>query len=393
MPIDPAEPPLIVDGHVHITNRVYWEGLDPWQPQPFGFDYARARAAGVKVIVENVGTYGYANFNYTPKHVLRLIEAFHRTAEEHRDVMGVALSGADARRLAAEGKMAVFLGVEGGFDHDGDPDVLRALYRLGLRVVQFSTQTCFNAFADAEIGGPPAWHGINDRGRDLVAVMNELGILIDITHATPVAQAQLIAASEAPVVASHVALSAVSGPGPGTGMLSDEILQALAAKGGIVGIIGAATAISPGYRRWMGDHPEEAAGHGAAVAGLVNFVSPMSRAPLDHGEFGAWLDESMRSRHLAAFATRPGDHDSQSAGPAPAPDEWAAHVAHVSAIAGPDHVGIGLDLAAAHHPNVIDNASGYPALVAALRRITSEENVHKVAGENWLRVLDSVQAS
>jgi membrane dipeptidase len=199
-----AELPLIIDGHVHITNRVYWEGLNPWQPQPFGFDYARVKAAGVNVIIENLGTYGYANFNYTPKQVLRLIETFHRTIEDHQDVMGLALTGADARRLAAAGRMAVFLGVEAGFDHEGDPNVLRALYRLGLRVVQFSTQTCWNAFADAEVGGPGAWHGINDRGRDLVALMNDLGILIDITHATPAAQAQIITASAAPVVASHV---------------------------------------------------------------------------------------------------------------------------------------------------------------------------------------------
>lgn len=386
-----TELPLITDGHVHITNRVYWEGLDPWQPQPFGFDYARAKAAGVKVIIENLGTYGYANFNYAPKQALRLIEAFHRTAEEHQDVMGVALSAADARRLVADGRMAVFLGVEAGFDHEGDPDVLRALYRLGLRVVQFSTQTCHNAFADAEVGGPPVWNGINDRGRALVALMNELGILIDVTHATATAQAQIISASQAPVVASHIALSAVSGgPGPGTGLLSDQVLEALAANGGMVGIIGAASRISPRYRDWMAGHPEDAVRHAAPAAGLASFVSPMQRATLDHGEFGAWLDESMRARHLAAFARLPDDDHGQAAGPAPTAEEWASHVAHVIDVAGPGHVGIGLDLAAAHHPNVIGNASGYPGLITALRRITSEENVRKVAGENWLRVLGAV---
>lgn len=199
-----------MDGHVHITNRVYWEGLDPWQPQPFGFDYARAKSAGVGVVIENVGTYGYANFNYTPKQTLRLIEAFHRTLEQHDDVMGLALTAADARRLAAEGRLAVFLGIESGFDHEGDPDVLRALHRLGLRVVQFATQSCYNSFADAEAGGPPTWHGLNGHGRALVATMNELGILIDITHGTPQTQAQLIAASQASVVASHIGLEAVS---------------------------------------------------------------------------------------------------------------------------------------------------------------------------------------
>jgi membrane dipeptidase len=195
-----TDTPLIVDGHVHITNRVCWESLDPWQPQPYGFDYAQANATGVRAIIENLGPYGYANYNYTPKQTLRLIEVFHRSIEEHADRVALALSGADARRIIDSGRMAVFLGIEAGFDHEGDPDVLRALYRLGLRCVQFSTQSCFNAFADAEIGNP-VWGGINDRGRALIATMNELGMLIDITHATPAAQAQIIAASEAPVVA------------------------------------------------------------------------------------------------------------------------------------------------------------------------------------------------
>lgn len=385
-----TEAPIIVDGHVHITNRVYWEGLDPWQPQPFGFDYAQAKASGVNVIIENIAPYGYVNFNYTTKQTLRLIEAFHRTIEQHQDSMGLALTAADARRLTASGRIAVFLGVEAGFDHEGDPDVLRALYRLGVRAVQFSTQTCFNSFADAEIGGPPVWHGINDRGRDLVALMNELGILIDITHATPQAQGQIIAASAAPVVASHVAFQAVSGgPAGGTGMMADTMLRALTDKGGLAGIIGAATAISRRYRQWMADHPDKAAIAGSGVSGLAAFTSPLTRAPLDHGEFGAWLDESMRARHLAAFATRPAE-DPEAAKLAPTADEWAAHVDHVIRTAGADHAGIGLDMAAGHIPCVPENASGYPDLIAALSRITTEENVRKIAGGNWLRVLEQI---
>jgi membrane dipeptidase len=58
---------MVADGHVHITNRVYWEGIDTWQPQPFGFDYARAAAGGVNVVIENIAPYGFRKFNYTPK--------------------------------------------------------------------------------------------------------------------------------------------------------------------------------------------------------------------------------------------------------------------------------------------------------------------------------------
>ncbi len=227
----PEDPILIVDGHTHITNRVYWEKIDPWKPQAFGFDYARAYDAGVRVVIENISPYGYNNFNYTPKQVLRLIETFHRVLEQHSDRMGLVLRAGDARKIVAAGKMAVVLSVESGFDHEGDLDVLRSLFRLGLRGVQFATQTCFNAFADSSVGGPGIWSGINFRGHKLVELMNELGILIDVTHASQEAQAQVIAASDAPVVASHVAMEAVSGDGTPGELMSDEVLRALSAKG------------------------------------------------------------------------------------------------------------------------------------------------------------------
>jgi transposase len=63
--------------------------------------------------------------------------------------MAIALTPADARSIIASGRMAVFVGCESGFDHEGDTLVLEALYRLGLRTVQFATQTGFNAFADS----------------------------------------------------------------------------------------------------------------------------------------------------------------------------------------------------------------------------------------------------
>jgi membrane dipeptidase len=192
-----VQPPLLMDGHVHITQRVYWEKIDPWQLHDGGWDYARARAAGVNCIIDILGTHGYWTYNYTPKQTLRLIETFYRFAESHADKMGVALSVADARNIISTGRMAVFLGSESGFDHEGDSDILAAFYRLGLRTVQFATQSGFNAFSDSALapvqGGQPPdhFHGINERGRELVAEMNRLGILIDITHGTEAVHMQL----------------------------------------------------------------------------------------------------------------------------------------------------------------------------------------------------------
>jgi Membrane dipeptidase (Peptidase family M19) len=152
--------------------------------------------------------------------------------------------------------------------------VLRALYRLGVRAVQFSTQACFNAYADAE-PGTPTWHGINAEGRELVRTMNELGVLIDVTHATPPAQAQIIDCSEAPVVASHCALTAISGDGAGgIGLLSGGILRAIAAEGGMVGIIGAGARLTRRFREWQRAHPDDTAQVSATLTGEVEFTAP-----------------------------------------------------------------------------------------------------------------------
>jgi membrane dipeptidase len=140
---------LFVDGHVHITNRVYWEGIDSWKAQRAGnFDYARAREGGANVVIENIAPYGYQNYNGTVKQVARLIETFHRIANANRDRMEVALSSADVRRIVVSGKMAVILAIESGFDQEGDIDVLWLWYRLGVRVIQFPSQVT-SAFGDA----------------------------------------------------------------------------------------------------------------------------------------------------------------------------------------------------------------------------------------------------
>jgi membrane dipeptidase len=383
---------IVMDGHVHVTNKIYWLGADPWQPQPSGtgWDYARAAPAGVNVIVENVGTYGYWSYNTTPKQIIRLIETFHRFAEAHQDKMGVALTADDARRIAASGKMAVFLSCESGWDQEGDLDVLRALYRLGLRSVQFSSQSGFNAYSDVQAGFPGAgakWGGINDRGRALIQEMNRLGILIDITHASPAAMAQIIEASQAPVVCSHLYAAAVSGPGG----LPDELIVALATKGGLLGIHGGAGAVGVRYRQWLARNPEKAARLGRPVSGMVGYRPSFPRTPDDanYGEFAARLDQDARDLSRAVFGT-PFVDDPEAAALVPTPDEWAQQIHHVIKLAGPDHVGFGLDMVGGRS-GVPADASGYPALVQAIGRVTTPENVSKVNGENWLRVIEQAQ--
>jgi membrane dipeptidase len=380
-----ASPQLLMDGHVHAINRVFWEKADLWKPVPdTGWDFARARAAGVNCVIDNLGTYGYWNYNYTPKQTLRLIETALRFAEQHADKMAIVTDTAQARRVVGSGRMAVFLGSESGWDHEGDLDVLGAFYRLGLRSIQFATQSGFNAFADSALamaqGGqnPDHYHGINDRGRALVSEMNRLGILIDITHGTEAVHKQLIEASRAPVVASHETVRAVSGVG-----LSDEVLKALAGKGGLVGIHGGASVVSKRYRKWLADHPEKAAENARDIFAMVGYRPDFPRPPGDHGEYIARFDKEFAERWKAIAGWK----EIPDLVPLiPTADEWAEHVDYVIKLVGADHVAIGLDMAGGRS-GVPHNAGGYPELLTALNRITTPANVRKIVGENWFRVL------
>jgi len=382
--------PIVMDGHVHIINRVYWEGIDAWQEQPgIGWDYARARKGGINCVIDNIGTYGAWNYNYSPKQALRLIETAHRFAERHSDKMAIALTVADARAIVASGRLAVFLGCESGIDHEGDLAVLGAMHRLGLRALQFATQSGYNAFADSALsllqGGqqPEHFKGVTERGFAMVREMNRLGILVDITHGTETVQRQLIEASRAPVVASHEGIRAVAGVG-----LSDEMLKALAAKGGLVGIHGAAAVVGPRYRKWMGEKPDNAQHAGRAVNRMVGYMPSVTRTPGDHGEYIAKFDEEFRQRwrELGEWKELP-----EAEAAVPTADEWAAQVDHVIKTVGADHVAFGLD-AVAGRSAVPRDASGFGDLVTALNKITTPENVRKITGENWLRVLEKAKA-
>jgi membrane dipeptidase len=370
---------------VHITNRVYWEGIDPWKPQPVGqFDYARARAGGVNFVIENIAPYGYNTYNTTVKQAGRLIETFHRTLEAHHDQMELALTSADVRRIVASGKMAVMLSIEAGFDQEGDIDILRMWYRLGVRVIQFSSQVT-TAYADSSVRGGVKWSGINEKGRRLIAEMNRLGMLIDISHATEAAQRQIIAASRAPVIASHVALRAIcSNPAN----LSDDVLRALIAKGGIIGIHSAAEQIGQRYYDWSRGKPSIPVNGVTREQILFGELSLIRSPNQDYGEYIDALDAQQGGR-WRRFYSQPWHESPEGEALVPSLDDWVAHVAHAVAIGGQKSVAIGLDLTNARSTLKNFDASHYPELVEALRKHNLA--TPEIFGENWLRVLDSAK--
>jgi len=145
---------IVIDGHVHIITPVFHQKINPWQVQKTGlFDYARAKQGGLDVVVHTVYIEDpYNNYNYAVKQACRLIETFYRVLDANSDKMELALTSADVRRIVAKGKMAAILALEGGFDTEGDLDVLRLFHRLGVRMIQPISHNTTNAFMDAGLG-------------------------------------------------------------------------------------------------------------------------------------------------------------------------------------------------------------------------------------------------
>ena len=384
---------IVVDGHVHITNRVFWEGIDPWQVQETGlWDYARAKQGGLDVVVEQVYLEDpFNNYNYAVKQAVRLVETFHRVLEANPERMELALTAADVRRIVGSGKTAVILALEGGFDMEGDLDVLRLFYRLGVRLVQFTNHNTTNAFVDAGLGDQ-AWGGITDHGHAVVREMNRLGIMIDISHASDAAQLEIIEASAAPVVASHHGLRHFSDR-PRT--LSDAVLTALAAKGGLVGIHSSASQLSQEFLDWAGAQ---------SSAPPVDWLQDLIRPPSgDYGKYIEALDAEMRenwtrergSRGGTGFGVRWREQQQKTVdagGPLPTEEDWATHVEHGVNLVGEDYIGIGMDMMSGGS-NIRDfDATSYPRLTEALvDRGYAPSRVRKILGENWLRVLDGAK--
>lgn len=380
---------IVVDGHVHITNRVFWEGIDPWQTHATGlWDFARAKQGGLDVVVEQVYLEDpFNNYNYAVKQAVRLVETFHRMMDANRNKMELALSTADIRRIVGSGKMAVILSLEGGFDMEGDLDVLRLFHRLGVRMVQFSNHNTTSAFADAGLGGQK-WGGITEHGRAVVREMNRLGILIDVSHASDAAQLQIIEASAVPVVASHHGMRHFS-DAPRT--LSDQVFKALAAKRGLVGIHSSAGFLSQKYQDWTRTRP-------AQPGAQESPAPPLLQSPTqDYGKYIGALDARMRDnwRRDLSRPWRERQQELIDAGaPLPTVEDWVNHVDYAVGLAGDDNVGIGLDMIAGG-ANMRDfDATGYPRFTQAmLARGYSPARVRKILGENWLRLFETAKVT
>ncbi len=291
---------------------------------------------------------------------LMQIDLIHRLVERYPDTFAFARTVADIEKAHAEGWIAALIGVEGGHAIEGSLDVLRALYDLGAR---YMTLTHWQSHAWADAATDEARHqGLSSFGENVVREMNRLGMLVDLSHVSDSTMMDALRITEAPVIYSHSSARALAGH---VRNVPDAILQKVAENDGIVMVN-----FAPGFIS------EEARLHEERAEVLLDslgeeFPGDSSRT---REAFQAWLEENPAPRATLS--------------------QVADHVDHIVEIAGIDHVGLGSDYDGIDAvPVGLEDVSTFPALVAELlRRGYGDEDIKKLAGVNFLRVMREAEA-
>ncbi len=369
---------FVMDGHTHVMSRELVLKTNIGQRYPDGtVDLPRAKEGGLDAMFFSV----YTPENYYPgrfetKNTFRVVNLALDQIRNNNPMIELALTASDIERINKKGKMAAFLDLEGGYDLYGDLDLLRALYKLGLRSMQLTAHSTTNAFIDA-CNDVYTWGGINDHGKAVIKEMNDLGMVINVAHASDAAIMQSVAASRHPVIYSHGGFyKIVDHPR----CISDEAAKAIAAKGGVIGVHFGSLFNNPKYWAWQKAN------------------NPVKVQPDPQPKTPRILSSQVTTQTIE-------DVDREFARELPftfngtIPDEYWMHVDQLAKVidygvklVGEDHIALGSDLDGGPElPREIRDISDYPQITIAMQKLGySDQRIKKILGLNWLRVIRQV---
>jgi membrane dipeptidase len=362
---------IVVDGHNDIPTIMADEDYDIGVSSvgKYHTDIARLKQSGMtgeffsiyvdrQYAAPDWVSKNYATQGGSARRALDLIDVSYRMIEKYpRDLM-LATSTADIRRAKKEGKIGVLFGIEGGHAIENSLPALREFYRLGVRYMTL-THNNTNEWADACCD--TARHGgLSDFGKEVVAEMNRLGMLVDVSHVSDETMSDVLEVSKAPVIASHSSARVFSNHKRN---VPDELLKRIAQNGGVVMV--------NFYPAFLDEK--------VRVAGLERDQRLKAQRDALREQFKddqKRLDEELQKLNDAN----------------PIPNTTLSmlvdHIEHIAKVAGVDHVGLGSDFDGVPNlPEGLRDVAGLPVITyELLRRGHTDADVLKILGGNLMRV-------
>jgi membrane dipeptidase len=331
-------------------------------------DIPRLKEGGVGAVFFAAYVSGdYVKGNRSANRALAEIDAIRTdTAAKHPDDVMFAASVKDIEEARRRGKIAALIGIEGGHAIEDNLRLLRDYYALGVRYMTLThsnTNNWADSSGDVSRGDVKHHNGLTPFGKDVVQEMNHLGMIVDISHVADKTFWDALEVSRAPLIASHSDSRAIANAPRN---MTDEMIVALAKKGGVVQINFNCGFISQRFR-------DESNAKSAAVNERYRQAS---------GEKGDISGEILRFRIQSELGVYQ-----------PTIADVITHIDHIRKIAGIDALGIGSDFnGVGCVPRGLEDVSKFPNLTRALlEKGYSAEDIRKIYGENLLRVMRAVE--
>jgi membrane dipeptidase len=359
---------LLIDTHNDVTSATV-AGMDIGKSNPDHMtDIPRMKAGGMGAQIFAVYVAAsYVEGNHAANRALQMIDTVrHDIIAMHPNDFLFAGSVADIRRAHNEHKIAALLGIEGGHAIEDSPRLLRDFYDLGVRYMTL-THNNSNHWADSSGDPNKPNNGLAPLGKEIVAEMNRIGMIVDISHVADKTFWDALEVSKAPIFASHSSCRAIS---PAPRNMTDEMIAALGKKNGVVQINFSCDFLNPEVLA------ENAKTREQTVKLRDELMKKYANDP-------AGLQKAFREARAATGV---------SAKRATLADV-VKHINHVVQIAGIDSVGLGSDFdGIGCAPEGLDSVDKWPNLTKALLEegYTAAE-IRKIYGENFLRVFTEVE--
>jgi membrane dipeptidase len=369
---------LTVDTHCDTAFsllRTDWKIGDRHDPSQRGsgkIDLPRMREGGLdaEFFAAFVGqgprnAEGYAK---AKESALRAVAAVHKMTQDYASMIGLAVDPAGARRLKREGKLTAFIGMENGYPIGLDLSNVKLFYDNDVRYITLCHSSDNDICDSSTDRRDPEDKGLSDFGRQVVAECNRLGMIVDISHASDKSFYDVLAATKAPIIASHSSCRAVC---DNPRNLTDEELRALARNGGVVQIcfLGAYVKTPPVI-------PER--------------EKAIKELEAKYGPVRGIRDDSLRAKAMAEMAAINEKHPLAR----PNVKDLVDHIDHVRKVVGIDYVGIGTDFDGGGGIVGCDDVSGMIHVTEELiRRGYTDREIEKIWGGNFFRVFERVIAA
>jgi membrane dipeptidase len=360
---------IVVDTHDDTTQRLLDPKFDFGARHSDGsVDIPRMREGGLSAIFFSIWIPGTVTGPTAVQRALDQINAVRETVARHPNDLVLCTTAEEIRGAKAAVKIAVLMGVEGGHMINNSLANLDKFFALGVRYMTL-THTVNTDWADASTD-KAAHNGLTDFGKQVVREMNRLGMMVDISHVADKTFYDVLGVSKAPVIASHSSCRALcSAPRN----MTDDMIKALAAKGGVIQINYHIGFLSQQFQDVSKAHPE-----------LGREIEAESKKRCGEHEACQLIEADKVTREMVAQ------------GKLPRVDwtEIIQHIDHAVKLVGADHVGLGSDFDGADMPYGMEDASDIPRITdALLAKGYSPADVRKILGGNTLRLMQDVESA